>query len=316
MAGIGLAGIWTDGLATAKPAAVREILASVTDTNPHRSACKTDLDQPNPDHPVAACLVDGSLPAVAFIGDSHADALQGAFWTEAEAAGWRFYTVTRSACPPIPGLDRTGAASSPACDAFVRDTLAYLDSAGFDVVVLAARWISGVAPDAFDNGEGGADGPPGDFLTPLGAAPATPQARADAVIDTYVAGIEALLARGDKVVLVYPIPEAGWNVPEELARRRETSPTPVQLSTDYARYLRRQAPILAAFDAIASPDLFRVRPADILCDREDLPGRCINNLGDRPLYFDSNHLNSFGASLIAKAITAAVTEARATDPAR
>ena len=110
------------------------------------------------------------------------------------------------------------------------------------------------APDAFDNGEGGADGPPGDLLTPIGADPATPAARAAAVIATYVAGIEDLLARGHKVVLVYPIPEAGWNVPEELARRREASPDPVQLSTDYAVYLRRQAPILAAFDAIDEPE--------------------------------------------------------------
>ncbi len=166
------------------------------------------------------------------------------------------------------------------------------------------------AAQAFDNGEGGADGPPGDWLVPIGADPATPAARSAAVIATYVAGIEALLARGHKVVLVYPIPEAGWNVPEELARRREAADAPVQLSTPYAAYLRRQAPILAAFDAIDSPDLFRVRPADILCNR-DLPGRCINNLGDRPLYFDSNHLNNFGASLVAGAIADAAAEARA-----
>ena len=138
-----------------------------------RDACKTDLDQPNPVHPVAACLVDGTLPAVAFFGDSHADALQGAFWTEAEAAGFRFYTVTRSACPPIPGLDRTGAAASPPATPLSATPSPTSRSAHFDVVVLAARWISGVAPDAFDNGEGGADGPPGDFLTPLGAGPAT-----------------------------------------------------------------------------------------------------------------------------------------------
>jgi peptidoglycan/LPS O-acetylase OafA/YrhL len=310
MSALGLAGVLTQGLATAKPAAVREILASVTDTNPHRAACKTDLDQANPRHPVAACLVDGSAPAVAFTGDSHADALQGAVWDAFAAEGFRFYTVTRSACPPIPGLTRTGAAASPACDEFVRGVRDYLDEGGFPVVVLAARWISGVAPDAFDNGEGGADGPPGDWLIPIGADPATPEARAAAVVDTYVAGIEALLARGHKVVLVYPIPEAGWNVPEELARRRESSARPVQLSTDYAVYLRRQAPILAAFDAIASPNLFRVRPSEIFCDK-DVPGRCINNLGDRPLYYDSNHLNNFGAALVARDIAAKVAEARA-----
>ncbi|MFO1144861.1 MAG: acyltransferase family protein [Amaricoccus sp.] len=310
LSALGLAGVLTDGLATSKPAAIREILASVTDTNPHRAACKTDLDQANPRHPVAACLVDGTRPSVAFTGDSHADALQGAVWDELAETGARFYTVTRSACPPIPGLTRTGAAASPACDAFVRDVQAFLDSGDFPVVVLAARWISGVAPDAFDNGEGGADGPPGDWLTPIGAAPATPADRADAVVATYVRGVEDLLARGHKVVLVYPIPEAGWNVPEELARRREAADAPVQLSTGYDVFLRRQAPILAAFDAIDDPNLYRVRPSDVLCNR-DLPGRCINNLGDRPLYYDSNHLNNFGAALVAREIGAQVAAARA-----
>ena len=53
-----------------------------------------------------------------------------------------------------------------------------------------------------------------------------------------------------------------------------------------------------------------MRPSDILCDK-DVPGRCINNLGDRPLYYDSNHLNNFGAGFIARAIAEQVAAARA-----
>ncbi len=150
---------------------------------------------------------------------------------------------------------------------------------------------------------------------PIGAAPASPADREAAVIARYVAGIEHLLDAGLRVVLVYPIPEAGWNVPEELARRRERSADPVQLSTSLAAYLDRQRGILAAFDAIDSPDLFRVRPADRLCDR-DLPGRCIDNFGDHPLYFDDNHLNVFGAGLIAPAIIDAIDAARRSVPTR
>ena len=306
---IGAAGVWTDGLAGRKSASVRAILASVADTNPHRDTCKTGFDQPNPVHPVAGCFVEGTLPGVVFFGDSHADALQGGLWPAFEAAGFRFYSVTRSACPPIPGLTRTGAAASPLCDGFVHGVEDYARAAGFPVVVLAARWSAGAAPAGFDNGEGGVEGPPGDFLVPIGADPATAADREAAVIARYVEGIEDLLASGFKVVLVYPIPEAGWNVPEELARRRETSDGPVTLSTSLAAYEARQAPVLAAFDAIESPGLFRVRPADILCGNA-VPGRCINNRGDQPLYFDDNHLNVHGASLLAPAILRAIGAAR------
>lgn len=307
LAALGTVGIATNGLEARKPAAVRAILATVTDTNPHRDTCKTGLTDPNPVHPRPGCLVDGTRPAVAFYGDSHADALQGAFWTAAEDAGFRFYSVTRSACPPIPGLDRTGDAASPACDAWVRGVEDYVEANDFPVVVLAARWTAGAAPQGFDNGEGGAEGPPGDFLTPLGQP--VPADRQAAVIATYVRGIEALLSRGHRVVLVYPIPEAGWNVPEELARRRERSPEPVTLTTDADAYARRQAAVLAAFDAIDSPNLFRVRPAAVLCDTE-VPGRCLNSLGDRPLYFDDNHLNTFGAGLLMPALLQAIEAAR------
>jgi peptidoglycan/LPS O-acetylase OafA/YrhL len=309
MLAIGGAGLATNGLMGLQSPAVQAILATVTDTNPHRDACKTDLTDANPVHPVAACLRAGAEPAVAFYGDSHADALQSALFPLAEAAGFRFYSVTRSACPPVPGLDRTGRAASPACDAFVRGVEAHVAAADFPVVVLAARWIAGAAPGAFDNGEGGADGPPGDFLVPIGSRPASHAEREAAVIARYVAGIETLLDRGLRVVLVYPVPEAGWNVPEELARRRAGSPGPIDLSTPSDAFRARQAPILAAFDAIDHPHLFRARPAQVLCDLS-LPGRCLNSLGDRPLYFDSNHLNTFGAHLVAPPILAAIEAAR------
>ena len=129
------------------------------------------------------------------------------------------------------------------------------------------------------------------------------------MIARYVAGIEDLLRAGHAVVLVYPIPEAGWNVIEELARRREQSDVPVELSTSFDVFLRRHAAVIAAFDAIASPSLFRVRPSDRLCD-VDVPGRCINNLGDRPLYFDNNHLNTYGAGLVSPMILDAIEAAR------
>ena len=309
LAAVGAGGILTNGLEVRKSPAVQAIMASVSDINPYRDTCKTDLDDANPVHPVPGCLIEGALPGVAFYGDSHGDVIQGGLFPAAQAAGFRFYSVTRSACPPVPGLTRTGDAGSTACDAFVRDVEAYVKGEGFDVVVLGARWISGVATDAFDNGEGGVEGKPGDFLTPIGADPKDDAARAAQVIARYVGAVEDLLAAGLRVVLVYPIPEAGWNVPEELARRREASGKPVTLSTALAAYERRQRPIIAAFDAIDSPNLYRARPAEVLCGAA-LPGRCIDNLGDRPLYFDDDHLNNYGSSLIAPVIMQAIEAAR------
>ena len=304
---LGLAGVLTNGLAGAQKPEVQAILAAAGDTNPWRDRCKTGWDEPNPVHPRPGCTLAGQGPKVAFWGDSHADALQGALFPAAGAAGLPFYSVTRSACPPVPGLTRTGAAASPACDAFNRGVEAYVAAEGIPVVVLAARWSSGLGWAPFDNLEGGVDPRPGDVLTPIGAAPADDAARQAATLDRMAGAVRDLLDRGLRVVLVYPIPEAGWNVPEELARRRADSDVPVTLSTPLAAYERRQAAILAAFDALDSPHLWRVRPAEILCP----DGRCLQSLGDRPLYFDESHLTTTGAGMLAPAILAAIAAARA-----
>ena len=99
-------------------------------------------------------------------------------------------------------------------------------------------------------------------------------------------------------------------MPEELARRREQI-VRARHPLDPLRRLptRGRRPIVAAFDAIEHPHLWRVRPADLLCEDFE-PGRCAQSLGDRPLYFDESHLNNAGARLVAPAIVATVEAAR------
>ena len=214
LAAVGAGGVLSNGLEARKSPAVRAIMASVTDINPYRAACKTDLDEANPVHPVPGCLIEGTRPGVAFFGDSHADVIQGGLFPAARAAGFRFYSVTRSACPPVPGLTRTGGAASTACDEFVRDVEAYVEREHFDVVVLGARWIAGAAPDGFDNGEGGVEGKPGDFLVPIGADPKDAADREAQVIARYIAGVEHLLASGLRVVLVTRSPRPAGTCPK------------------------------------------------------------------------------------------------------
>ena len=296
---LGAAGVLTGGLEGREPLAVRAIRASVSDFNPWRDTCKTGLEQANPTHPVAGCLLDGADdpgPGVAFYGDSHADALQGAMFPLAKQAGLRFYSVTRSACPPVPGLTRTPGGDLR-CDDFVRGVEAYVDAAGFGVVVLAARWTAGVAPGPFDNGEGGVDGKPGDFLVPVGARPADDADRARLVVAAYVRTVEDRLAAGHRVVLVYPIPEAGWNVPEELARRRAAAGQPLTLSTPLAAYDARQAAVTRRLRRHRRPPP-HPRPPRRPAVPQIVPGRCVNSIGDQPLYFDDNHLNNTGALLL------------------
>ena len=156
-----LAGVATDGLAARKSAGGPgdPRLASPTPTR-CRDACKTDLDEPTRStrSPAAWSTARGRRsPSTATATPTRCRA---GCSRRAEAAGFRFYSVTRSACPPIPGLTRTGAAASPACDAFVRGVEAYRRRRPASTSsVLAARWTAGVGPDRLRQRRGRRRGP-------------------------------------------------------------------------------------------------------------------------------------------------------------
>ncbi len=314
--GFGAALIALGGVPSRVPEAVLRIDAAREDVNPLTPDChlSIDLGMTGRTHPIASCLTGpGDAPPVVLIGDSHANALSWEVRRAVEGSGLRFYGVTMSSCPPIAGLIRIGGTNLMACDSYVRGMRDYAARSGAGVVVLAARWQFSIDGTKFDNGEGGrelgdnsriwdlADGD----TAGLDAKAATP-----ILLNAFVDDIKALLASGVKVVLVYPIPEAGWNVPDRLSRITMASGGAPDLSTDPAAYLARNRAVIDAFDAIQSPNLYRVRPDEALCDTV-IPGRCANSLGETVLYRDENHVTNAGARLIAPAVLTAIERAQA-----
>ena len=105
------------------------------------------------------------------------------------------------------------------------------------------------------------------------------------------------------MILVYPIPEVGWNVPEYLARARlhgvELNPP---LTTSFANFRMRNTSTYDALNAaVDDARLHRVEPASLLCDTY-VKGRCVAQLHGVPLYIDDDHLSSTGAILVVNEI--------------
>jgi hypothetical protein len=166
-----------------------------------------------------------------------------------------------------------------------------------------------VEQSRYDNGEGGIE--PGDdhpHLAKLGeAGPADPGAVATAISHT----VGTLLERGVKVVLVYPIPEMGWNVPQVLlmrARRQNDPAAYMQaepISVSYEDFRRRTQRTYALYDHVVSdPNLVRVYPEKVFCDQQ----RCFANQGSQVFYRDDNHLSETGASKLNTLIMDAIKE--------
>jgi hypothetical protein len=103
-------------------------------------------------------------------------------------------------------------------------------------------------------------------------------------------------------MLVYPVPEAGWNVPDLIASRYWLAPDSVvdgmTASTDREVFKDRNARTIEALDRIgAEENLVRIYPAELFCDSY-LEGRCVTQKDGVIFYRDDNHLSDAGARLL------------------
>ena len=167
------------------------------------------------------------------------------------------------------------------------------------IVVLLGRWAFFVEHSGFDNGEGGVehgvlDHPEFDDAT-SGAAGALGLT------------VSRLLGAGKTVVLVYPIPEVGWDVTKVFSRRLlygDDSGRPI--ATSFVRYVDRNRVARALLDSVQAPTgLIRIDPVQVLCADQRL---CVASNADGPLYFDDDHLNRRGATLVSGPIVTAIRQ--------
>jgi hypothetical protein len=213
------------------------------------------------------------------VGDSHAAALAPGLDFLLNGTGVRGILFARSSCPPLLRFRAFDMAHQTGCAAARKQIFtAIMSDPRIDTVVLAARWTFYLERSFPDNGEGGREnGPNLDKPTDEDR-----RFLAESLKDT----VRFLLARHMKVVIVYPIPEAGWDVPLYLAKANMRGMTDVDLSVSASWVARRNAASAAMLDALGSPPgLYRIRPRRKLCDRE----RCLVARDGAPLYFDGDH---------------------------
>ncbi len=167
-----------------------------------------------------------------------------------------------------------------------------------EYVVIAARWATKFEISRFDNGEGGIElGSPTVFYPDVERA-----GREITLAEAISEGIHELLGSGKTVILVYPVPEAGWDVPNYMAKLKMRGALKHDISTSYDVYKSRNARALAALDGAGlNKGLFRVHPEKLFCDTVQ-KDRCMLSENLKSFYRDTNHLASQGALFVAEQI--------------
>ena len=250
----------------------------------------------------AACIIGdpGAPPTYALVGDSHADSLIADISAELRKRKLSGLLLTRAGCPYALQLRHSG--RSLHCDPWAQAVKERLAKDDLETVILVGRYVMMLENSRFDNQEGGIEaGAPVGFLPVQGSGAAGDDTgRRGAILESYEKSISELLQFGKRVVLIYPIPEVGWDVPHTLFKLRHMgSPG---LSTSHAVYLARSQGVIEVFDRLGEhANLVRVRPDSLLCNTW-LRGRCATHVGVQALYHDDDHLNERGASLLVRGI--------------
>lgn len=150
---------------------------------------------------LAACTLGRSGPqTIALVGDSHA----GAFAPALDAILGRYHQrgimIYPAGCPPM--VEDASSRDPGECSETYESVVEYVKGEpDLETVVLSARWVYYLERSTYDNGEGGKE-------PRLGGAPLEPGERKH--LERSVKRLVwQLLEAGKRVILVYPVPEAG-----------------------------------------------------------------------------------------------------------
>ncbi len=305
--GFGLTGIITKGLPS-RLSGDADYYASFA--NKYRPV-KGEICYSNRNHlllpPQEECIYNSEFNlTVALWGDSHAGAIIDPLAKGMASQQQGIIEIVSIGCPPVIGFKESAKVTK--CNQFNVESLKYLKGSSIQTVILLARWAFYIEGKRFNNGEGGVEAGADDgyglpisknksfihdkeYLSEMGRI--------------YRSAVEALLDAGKQVVLVYPIPEAGWNVPDFFTKIYLHNYEPLKssiVSTSYDVFQSRTKNAYTQLDKLpVHPNLLKIYPERVFCN-STVSGRCILEDNKKPLYYDDDHLNYLGGELVSRQI--------------
>ena len=279
--GVGIA----DGLPQRFPAEIRNILA-VSEERPEALAL---CFNPSLDSIRAGqiCRIGGNADEPTFLlwGDSHAESLAPSIAGSALRRDRVGRYAARGSCPPLLGVTSS---RGTGCRDFAEAVVTLAIATEIDQVFLAAYWT--------DYAEGASLAPGGGhvFLTDDDVVTGSIEGNHTVFRAGLERTVKALTEANIQVVLIGPVPEVAWPVPETLARITARG-SDADIRTGRAAYLTRSAFVFETFQAMREKyGASLLRPDSVLCGS----AKCEIVRDGHPLYRDAHHLSTHGAGLI------------------
>lgn len=247
------------------------------------------------------CVLGSNMPkpTIVLFGDSHAGMLRGSLAKLAQELDLKVLFFA-SNCPPV--MDVYANLSVERCNEFNAKTFQWIKShPEIKTVILASRWTLSVEKKRYINGLGGAESGVDFWLDLIDehgqkVTHTSESKRQKAVLKQYQATIESLLKADKQVIVVKPIPEMGWNIPNLLIKKKlfnqQEAP---EVYVPFSSYEQRNQKVLNLFESMemqaqqTDQKLKFVDPAQVLCNRSRQ--KCYGAKGTEIYYFDDDHLS-------------------------
>ncbi len=221
--------------------------------------------------------------AVVLWGDSHAGVFAPSLAKALSSKGRSLLWISLPDCAPLRGIEVSHRKSPEACTALVNHTMAFLRTRRGGTVVIAGRWANLGSPI---KAPGDGEEPRRLFDLENHQTPITFQAALHRTLGD-------LSEAGTKIVLIGPIPEIDYDVPNALMRANNGIGRVPEVNR--ASFDLRQNEVFNSIQEVANlPGVSIVYPHQTLCTAH----RCEVNEGTRSLYTDDDHLSAFGVDRV------------------
>jgi peptidoglycan/LPS O-acetylase OafA/YrhL len=238
------------------------------------------------------CLLgDGKREPSFFLwGDSHADAMSASLNASALRTGVTGRVIGGSGCPPLLQINFSVGPTMEYCFRQNERIVNYIEQhPEYKTIVLSSRWALYTNGTRYKTEEGSVP-----TLSDIEAGSNEPPSNAYLFEVGLERTVEKLVSLNREVVIVYPVPEIGYDVPSSysIAMRTGRDINDI-IAPTLVEFLDRNAIVLNVFEEIKSrhKDLVILEPSTVLCSND----KCKVIENHTPLYRDDDHLSTFGA---------------------
>ena len=236
---------------------------------------------------------------VFLIGDCHMGSLMFDLKDKLTENKFGLKTYIYGSCPYFPGFNKVNSKSQIVDKLCNNNLFNILENIFFSqknsIFIFGGRFPVYLNNNYFDNQEGGVE-------EGLVESKFLSNGRFKDIEESYKNSLYNL-SKNNKIILIYPIPEVGWDTqqkfnklfPKKKFLNKKISIS--ELTTDYEVYKSRARSTFELFDSIIGKNIYRVYPHRLFCDSA-VKQRCITHDNENIFYSNSNILSIKGAEMV------------------